>query len=239
MPSRTTYAIIPAGGIGKRMQSQNPKQFLTLFDEPILLHTVKALAKTNLISKFIIPTIDIVYTKKILNHIKDDLDIQICKAGKFRQESIYNALQEIIKTNDLPEFILIHDAVRANVKKDIVINVINKAKEKGAAVAARPVTDTLKLSHLDESGDVLIKKNVSRDLLWQTQTPQVFATDILLEAYEQAKKDHFLGTDSAGLVERINKDVYLVESPQSNLKITTPEDLELMKHYLKLEKESN
>ena len=113
---------------------------------------------------------------------------------------------------------------------------INKAKEKGAAVAARPVSDTLKLSHLDENGDVLIKKNVSRDLLWQTQTPQVFAAKILYEAYEQAKDDHFLGTDSAGLVERINKDVYLVESPQSNIKITDPEDIELVKLYMSLKK---
>ena len=70
MPNRTTYAIIPAGGIGKRMQSQNPKQFLTIFDEPILLHTVKALAKTGLIQKFIIPSVDIVYTKKILTILK-------------------------------------------------------------------------------------------------------------------------------------------------------------------------
>ena len=228
-----TYAIIPAGGIGKRMQSQNPKQFLTLFDEPILLHTVKALAKTGLIDKFIIPSVDVVYTKKILNHIKDDIDFIISKSGKTRQESITIALEELKKLDEKPAFILIHDAVRALVQEQTVIDVINKAKEKGAAVAARPVSDTLKLSHHDENDDVLIKKNVSRDLLWQTQTPQVFATDILYEAYEQAQKDHFSGTDSAGLVERINKDVYLVESPQSNIKITTQEDLELVKQYMR------
>lgn len=234
MPNRSTFAIIPSGGIGKRMQSQKPKQFLTLFDEPILLHTVNALAKTGLINKFIIPSVDIVYTKKILNHI--DVDFLICKSGKTRQESIHNALDEIKNLGEEPEFILIHDAVRALVPEQTVIDVINKAKERGAAVAARPVSDTLKLSHQDEDGDVLIKKNVSRDLLWQTQTPQVFATEILYEAYEQARKDHFLGTDSAGLVERINKDVYLVESPQSNIKITTQEDLDLVKLYMSLKK---
>jgi 2-C-methyl-D-erythritol 4-phosphate cytidylyltransferase len=231
-----TYAIIPAGGIGKRMQSQNPKQFLTLFDEPILVHTVKALAKTGLIEKFVIPSVDVVYTKKILNHIKDDIDFLICKSGKTRQESINNALDELKKLNEKPRFILIHDAVRALVQEKTVVDVINKAKEKGAAVAARPVSDTLKLSHHDDDGDTLIKKNVSRDLLWQTQTPQVFATEILYQAYEQAKKDHFMGTDSAGLVERIHKDVYLVESPQSNIKITTPEDLELVKMYMTISK---
>lgn len=236
MPNRTTFAIIPAGGIGKRMQSQNPKQFLTLFDEPILLHTVKALAKTGLIDKFFIPTVDVVYTKKILNHIKTDLDIVIVKGGKTRQDSITNALDEIKKLKLKPEFILIHDSVRVLVQEETIVSVINKAKEKGAAVAARPVSDTLKLSHTDENGEVIIKKNVSRDLLWQTQTPQVFTADILFEAYEQAQKDHFLGTDSAGLVERINKDVYLVESPQSNIKITTPEDLELVKMYMSLKK---
>lgn len=236
MPNRPTFAIIPSGGIGKRMQSQKPKQFLTLFDEPILLHTIKALSKTGFIKKFIIPSVDIVYTKKILNHLDSDIEILICKSGKTRQESINNALDEIKKLDEKPDFILIHDAVRALVQEQTVVDVINKAKEKGAAVAARPVSDTLKLSHHDENGDVLIKKNVSRDLLWQTQTPQVFATDILYEAYDQAKKDHFLGTDSAGLVERIHKDVYLVESPQSNIKITTQEDLDLVKLYMSIDK---
>ena len=137
MPNRTTFAIIPAGGIGKRMHSQNPKQFLTLFDEPILLHTVKALAKTGLIEKFFIPTVDVVYTKKILNHIKTDLDIVIVKGGKTRQDSITNALDEIKKLKLEPEFILIHDSVRVLVQEETIVSVINKAKEKGAAVAAR------------------------------------------------------------------------------------------------------
>lgn len=236
MPNRLTYAIIPAGGIGKRMQSQKAKQFLTLFDEPIIIHTIKALSKAKLIKKFVIPSLDVVYTKKILNHLESDIDFIICKSGKTRQESINNALDELKKLDDKPDFILIHDAVRALVQEKTIIDVINKAKEKGAAVAARPVSDTLKLSVHDDSGDVLIKKNVSRDLLWQTQTPQVFATDILYEAYEQAKQDHFMGTDSAGLVERINKEVYLVESPQSNIKITTPEDLDLVKMYISIGK---
>ena len=230
MADKTTYAIIPSGGIGKRMQSQKPKQFLTLFDQPILVHTLKALAKTSLIDKFIIPSVDIVYTKKILKNL--NINFELCKSGKTRQESIINALDLIRDKKENPQYLLIHDAVRALVQEETVIEVIKKAQEKGAAIAARPVTDTLKLSHHDENGEILIKKNVSRDLLWQSQTPQVFTSELLYQAYDQAQKDKFLGTDSAGLVERINGEVYLVESPQSNIKITTQEDLELVKHYM-------
>lgn len=231
MKKDSIIAIIPAGGIGKRMNSQKPKQFLTLYDKPILVHTIRTLALTKLIDKFIIPTVDMVYTKKIIKSYLEDIDVTICKGGKTRQESIFNGLKEMKKLEYKHKFVLIHDAVRALVKKETIEAVINKAQESGAAIAAQMVTDTLKLSYSNKE-NVLIKKNVPRDNMWQAQTPQVFETKILLESYQQAKKDHYIGTDSASLVERIGIEVYLVESPSSNIKITTPDDLELAKIYL-------
>lgn len=231
------HAIIPAGGIGKRMQSQKPKQFLTLDGQPVLLITIKALAETGLISRFFVPTIDIVYTKKIIKSNLPDLDIVVCKSGKTRQESVDNALQEIKKSDQDPDFILIHDSVRPLTQRKTIENVIAKARLTGGAVAARPVTDTLKLSY-QEGDDHLIKKNVSRDHMWQTQTPQIFKAETIFNAYQKAKEDYFLGTDTAGLVERLGGEVHLVRSLQSNIKITNPEDLELAKMYLKLKDES-
>jgi 2-C-methyl-D-erythritol 4-phosphate cytidylyltransferase len=224
-------AIIPAGGIGKRMKSQKPKQFLTLNDEPIILITIRALAETGLVSKIIIPTIDLVYTKKIIKMAHADLDIHVCKGGKTRQESIHNGLDYIKETDWNPEYILIHDAVRALVRKRTIERVIAKAKETGAAIVARPITDTIKLAYKDGKND-LIKKNVSRDNMWSTQTPQVFKADLLIEAYNQARQDHFTGTDSASLVERLNHPICLIEGYPSNIKITNPEDLDLAKLYL-------
>ncbi len=236
MAKDALYAIIPAGGIGKRMQSQKPKQFLTIDGEPILCKTLKTLAETGLFSKFIIPSIDVVYTKKIIKSSLPDLEgVIVIKGGKNRQESIYNGMELLQDDNDLPEFILIHDAVRALVKKETIQAVIERAKLTGAAIAARPVTDTIKLSHM-KGNDIVIKKNISRDFMWLAQTPQVFKSDMLMQAYAAAKQDHFIGTDSAGLVERLGIDVHIVESLPSNIKITTPEDLELAILYFRSQK---
>ena len=236
MAKDALYAIIPAGGIGKRMQSQKPKQFLTIDNEPILCKTLKTLADTGLFSKFIIPTIDVVYTKKIIKSSLPDLqNVIVIKGGTNRQESIDIGLQLIKDEELLPEFVLIHDAVRALVKKETIQAVIQKAQLTGAAIAARPVTDTIKLSHM-KGNEVVIKKNISRDFMWLAQTPQVFRTEMLIEAYVLAKRDHFIGTDSAGLVERLGIDVHIVESLPSNIKITTPEDLELAILYFRSQK---
>lgn len=226
-------AIIPAGGIGKRMKSQKPKQFMTLNGEPIIAITIRALASTGLVRKFIIPSVDLVYTKKILQERHPELEIQVCKGGKTRQESVHAGLDCMKEAGWDPNYILIHDAVRALVRKRTVERVISKAEETGAAIVARPVVDTLKLAQT-EGAEHIVKKNVSRDHLWYTQTPQVFKADILIEAYEKAREDHFTGTDSASLIERLGHDIHIVEGYPSNIKITTSEDLELAKLYFQL-----
>lgn len=223
-------AIIPAGGIGKRMNNQKPKQFLTLNDEPIISITIRALADAGLVSRIIIPTVDLVYTKKLVKNSHPDLEIIVCKGGKTRQESIHNGLEALKETDWNPDYILIHDAVRALVRKETVERVIAKAKETGAAIVARPVADTLKLSY-SKGNENLVKKNVPRDQMWYTQTPQVFKASLLIAAYEKAREEHFTGTDSSSLVERLDCDISLVEGYPSNIKITTPEDLELAKLY--------
>jgi 2-C-methyl-D-erythritol 4-phosphate cytidylyltransferase len=229
-------AIIPSGGVGKRMMSNEPKQFMTINGEPILLITIRALISTGLIKDFIIPTVDIVYTRKILKSAFPDREFHICKGGSTRQDSVHNGIKEMIKLNLNPGLVLIHDAVRALVQKETVLAVIEGAKLSGAAIAARPVTDTLKLGYTNDKGENFIKKNVSRDLLWIAQTPQVFKKDILINAYNKAKDEHFIGTDSAGLVERLGHEIRLVPGLPSNIKITTPEDLELAQMYLAMRK---
>ncbi|MDD9897622.1 MAG: 2-C-methyl-D-erythritol 4-phosphate cytidylyltransferase [Candidatus Melainabacteria bacterium] len=226
-------AIIPAGGIGKRMKSQKPKQFMTLDDEPIIAITIRALASTGLVNKFIVPTVDLIYTRKILQDRHPELEILVCKGCKTRQDSIYNGLDCMKEAGWDPDYILVHDAVRALLRKSTVERVINKAKETGAAIVARPVVDSLKLGH-PEADSNIVKKTVSRDHLWYTQTPQVFKAETMIAAYERAREDHFQGTDSAGLVERLQQEIHIVEGYPSNIKITTSEDLELAKLYFQL-----
>jgi 2-C-methyl-D-erythritol 4-phosphate cytidylyltransferase len=224
------YAIIPAGGVGRRMNNRKPKQFLMLKDKPILFRTITNLNNSKLISKFIIPSVDKVMTRKLLDKPElSDTDVHIIKSGKTRQQSILNGLELIIKGElEKPDFILIHDAVRALVESYTIKEVIEAAQKHGAAIAATPIFDSLKLSYPENAkGETLIKKTVSREHMWQAQTPQVFKTDEIIDAYLKAKADHYEGTDSASLFERLGKEVSLVSSPRTNIKITTPYDLEL------------
>ena len=221
------FAVIPAGGMGTRMNSRKPKQFLTIFDQPILAVTIRALANTGLFSKFIIPSIDIVMTKKLVEQKLPDLDISIVKSGKTRQMSVHSGLDFIKSLDEQPDLILVHDAVRVLITKETINKVVDKAIETGAAIASNRIYDTLKLSQSEADEDILIKKNISRENMWQAQTPQVFKSEIILSAYDKAKNDHFEGTDSASLVERLGIPIHLVETTRFNFKITTPEDLEI------------
>jgi 2-C-methyl-D-erythritol 4-phosphate cytidylyltransferase len=230
--NKSITAIIPAAGMGKRMKNQRPKQFLLLNDEPILIITLRKLLSTALITKFIIPTIDMVYTRKIISSTFPEMNVEIIKGGKTRQESVHLGLQTI-KESPLPDLILVHDSVRALVLESTIREVIDRASQTGAAIAARMVTDSIKQSGLDPSGEIVIRKNISRENLWLAQTPQVFKSEIIIEAYEKAAQEQFWGTDSSSLVERIPCTISLVESPASNIKITTPEDLKLAENYTK------
>lgn len=223
------YAIVPAGGIGKRMNSRQPKQFLSLNSEPILSITLRALAKSRYISKFIIPTIDIVYTRKIIASYCPDIDVEIIKGGKTRQDSIHEGIK-LLET-DKPDLILIHDAVRALILPETIDAVIEAAAKHGAATAASPISDTLKLAS-EINGESYIRKNISRENMWAMQTPQVFKTELLIAAYAKAFAEDFIATDTTALLERSQTPVALVRSPNSNIKITTPEDLKIAESYL-------
>ncbi len=164
MSSEQVQAIIPAGGIGKRMKNQQPKQFLTLDGQPILCITLRALAESKQISKFIVPSVDIVYTRRIIASYCPNIEVEVIKGGSTRQESVYNGLQTIINSGTEPNYVLVHDAVRALIRAETVKAVIDAAKKYGSATAANQVTDTLKLAY-EGNGHEFIRKNGSRDFM--------------------------------------------------------------------------
>lgn len=222
-------AIVPAGGIGSRMNSTQPKQFIEINSKPILIITLETLIKTGFFEKIIISTIDIDYTKEIIQKFLKNHEnlLMVCNGGKTRQESVYRALQEAEKFAIESEFTLVHDAVRALVSPETISQVIDKAIETNAATAARPVTDTLKLAR-EKNSNYVIEKNISRENIWAMQTPQVFKTSLLKKAHQKAHAENFSGTDCCALVERLGQEVYLVESPLTNIKITTPDDIKFV-----------
>jgi 2-C-methyl-D-erythritol 4-phosphate cytidylyltransferase len=142
--------------------------------------------------------------------------LEVVAGGADRQESVWRALQRV---PDGARWIVVHDAVRPFVTGALVERV-RAAAARGAATCGIPVRETVK-----RVKDGAIEATVERQGLWLTQTPQVFARDLLWEAHEKARRDGFAGTDDAVLVERLGTTVAMVPGLAQNLKITTPEDL--------------
>ncbi len=137
--------------------------------------------------------------------------------GETRQESCARGLAAVGDA----DIVLVHDGARPLVSARVIAEVIREAQEHGAAVAAVPATDTIKLAREDR----FVLDTLPRERLWQMQTPQGFRTHIFRQAHEAARRDHFLGTDDAMLVERLGHRVKLVEGDYANIKITTAQDV--------------
>ncbi|SHH75445.1 2-C-methyl-D-erythritol 4-phosphate cytidylyltransferase [Caloranaerobacter azorensis DSM 13643] len=213
--------IVPAAGMGKRMNSKINKQFIKIKDIPVLARTLMEFNKCDYIDEIIVVTrydeIDFCQ-KEIIDKYKLDKVKKVIQGGKERQDSVYNGLKEVNKKSDI---VLIHDGARPFVKRNIIEENIKFALEYGACVTGVPVKDTIK--KVDLNGEIISTPN--RKELWAIQTPQTFRYDLILKAYEKAKLDNFLGTDDSMLVERIGYKVKIVMGDYSNIKITTPEDL--------------
>ena len=213
-----TYAIVPAGGHGARMGSRRPKQYLRLGQAPILVATLKALARARSIAGIVVavPEAQVAVTRRLLARARVPKILDVVAGGADRQESVWRGLQR------LPEdarVVVVHDAVRPFITADLVERV-RAAGAGGAATCGTPVRDTVK-----RVTDGAVESTIPRQGLWLTQTPQAFTRDLLWEAHDKARRDGFAGTDDAVLVERLGMPVAMVPGLAQNLKITTPEDL--------------
>ncbi|MFH1137024.1 MAG: 2-C-methyl-D-erythritol 4-phosphate cytidylyltransferase [Pseudomonadota bacterium] len=220
--SGTAAAIIPAGGAGQRFGPCQPKQFVELAGWPVLAHTLARFDQISAVDQVVIaipPHLLEQTRSRILEPFGFGDKHILVAGGATRQESVYLGFMAL---GDDVDLVVVHDAVRPLVKASVIEDVIEKAREKGAAIAAVPVRDTLKRV---EHG--VIQGTLDRSLVWQAQTPQAFRRDILAEALAAAKRDGFQGTDEAALVERLGYPVYVVQGAPDNLKITMPEDLVL------------
>lgn len=226
--SKFVTAIIAAAGMGKRMNMNINKQFLSIGNIPVLAHTIKKLEKSRYIDFLIIiiKETDILYLSDIINRFKINLDYKIVYGGKERQDSIYNGLINMPKDTGI---VLTHDGARPFVSVEKVDEAIEKVEETGACVLANKVKDTIKVSLDGKTVDY----TPNRDMLWQVQTPQVFETQILLKAYNQAYSEDYYGTDDCSLVEKTGIKVKLINNSYDNIKITTKEDLHIAKTLIK------
>jgi len=230
-------AILPAAGMGTRMGGDTPKQFLELDGAPILLHTLRRLASCEAITEIILAARadEIEKLEARCRVEKFRQPVRVVKGGVTRQESVAAALAVVADDVDL---VAVHDAVRPFVTREQVARVIEEARKCGAAILGIPAMDTVKeVKRGSLPEDVaLITGTIPRERVVLAQTPQVFRTALLREAFAKAAADEVNASDEAGLVERLGHDVHVVHGTEGNIKITKPSDMELARFYLDLER---
>jgi len=216
--------IVPAAGRGDRMgKTPVKKQFLHLGGLPIIVRTLLAFQNTPDVEQIVcaVAAEDISLFHSFISEHGLTKVGRVIPGGLHRQDSVGAALLALDSKTRPDDIILVHDAVRPFVSGEVIHRVISAARQFGAAVAACPVTDSLK----QVGPDRMIQKSVSREALWAVQTPQGFKMSALFAAYQKASHDGFYGTDEAALVTHFGRPVCCVEGEIDNIKITTPADL--------------
>lgn len=212
--------VIPAAGQGKRMGAGRNKQFIELDGKPLLAWTLSVFQEDDWCERIVIAvnpseTDDI---KDIVASYGITKTTNITAGGAERQDSVYEGLKKI----DTESIVLIHDGARPLVTIDAIHRVVIQANQRGAAVLAVPVKDTIK-----KAAGGIIAETLKRSSLWAVQTPQAFRLSLIKKAHEQAQKQTLSGTDDASLVERLGCPVSIVNGDYQNIKLTTPDDLQL------------
>lgn len=220
-------AIVLAAGNGSRMKSETKKQFMEIEGKPIVCYSLEAFEKSMVDQIILVTNQDALnYCKKeIVDRYDYSKVTDVVAGGSERYESVYNGLKKVTG-----EIVLIHDGARPLVNDFIIEKSIKGAKEYQCCVVGVPVKDTIKV--VGESK--VIEETPDRSKLWSTQTPQAFQTSIVKEAYEKMMSDSQEGiTDDAMVVEKYSEhQVYFVEGEYSNIKVTTPEDISVVKGLL-------
>jgi len=222
-------ALIPAAGQGKRMGSERPKAFISLGALPILAHTLQkfeACPQVDEIIPLVPPGEGVTWTREIVSRHGLQKVFQIMPGGAERQESVFIGLKAI---REKAGAVIIHDGARPFVTIDLIQRSLSEARRFRAVAVALPASETTK----EVDGENIVLRTVDRRQLWLMQTPQSFDYNLILRAHEEARRDGFVGTDDASLVERLGVPVKIIEGSRLNFKITTPEDLVLAEAILK------
>lgn len=217
--------LIPAAGMGRRMEARVNKQFLELAGKPILAHTLERFDRHPLIEHIypILPTDETDYCRtQIIEKFAFSKVRRLVPGGAERQDSVRNGLRALKEDGlDQPErIVLVHDGARPLFNAALLPELIATIAEQGACIVAAPAKDTIK-----EVDGGLIRATPERQRLWQAQTPQGFRYALFVEAFRRADEVGFLGTDDASLVERLGRPVAVLAGDYRNIKVTTPEDL--------------
>jgi len=229
------WAIVPAAGIGKRMSSDIPKQYLAILGKTILEHTIERLLAVKKITGVLVCISHNDQHWKNLAITKKP-SVESVEGGVERMHSVYNALNYLVenhfsKNNNshANPFVLVHDAVRPCVSVlDIEKLIENLSEDEVGGLLATPAVDTLK--RVNEQGRVV--ETISRENCWRAQTPQMFRLGLLKKSIELQLNRKQVVSDEAGAMEAAGFQPKIVEGSQENIKLTLPSDLPLLEGIL-------
>ncbi len=208
------------------------KQHIDILGKSVVLRTIEKFVEAKSIDEIILVIIQAeedYYKRHVLSQIRTSKPIKLIYGGTERADSCYNG---ILATDERADIVLIHDGVRPFVKVSEIDAVIESAKQNGAAVLAVKSKDTIKIAP-----NRIVEHTPERATLYLTQTPQGFERKTLIEAYRSLndRKDGFMPTDDASVVEKYGKSVHIVEGSYENIKITTLSDILLAEAILRTE----
>ncbi len=220
-------ALIIAGGVGARMNQDIPKQFINVYDKPVIIYTLEAFQKHPNIDAIEVVCLD--GWHDILRAYSKQFGItkleNIVSGGSVGQESIRNGLFDIAtRHNDPDDIVLIHDAIRPMVSSDIISDNIRVCRQYGNAITVIPCTAAM----LKTADGLVSDTTIPRDNLKSTQTPQTFFLQEIVEAHKEALKRGITNSiASCTMYIELGKPVYMSIGSEKNLKLTTSEDIEI------------
>lgn len=225
--SADVLAIVVAGGAGARFGGEVPKQFLPLAGRPMVRWAIEPFLKHPSITRVTL-VVPLAYADAPPDWLVQlrRRGLTIVPGGAERTDSVRHGLETVDGRVDR---VMVHDGARPLVTPEIITRVLDAVRAGRGAIAARPITDTVKAAG---EGDRIVR-TVDRTGLWRAETPQAFPREMLTNAHRRAVADGITGSDCASLCERYGSEIVLVRIDEPNLKITSPADLELAEAWLK------
>ena len=211
-------AIIPAGGTSSRFGNTN-KLLEKINDKEVIRYTVEAFLNANVDKITICANVSII--DELQKIFREYNNIDVIEGGATRQESVYKGLK-----HSKSDYVLIHDGARPMITTDLINQAIEMVKDKKALTVATKTIDTIK-----EVVEGKIIRTIDRSKLYNTQTPQAFEYNLIKNAHEKLIGQNF--TDDAGMLEELGYDVYILNGSYKNIKITTQNDIDIAKIYLR------
>ena len=212
-------AVLPAGGLGKRMGGNIPKQLMLLGGKPVYRYCLETFLNMDEIAEVVmaVPADWKDHFEKDFSHPK----LKIVVGGAERWQSVENGVNALTSN---AEYALVHDVARPFISEEIIRNVCNTLITKGSCLVAKPAVDTIKIAK-----DGKVETTIDRNTVWLAQTPQAASIALLKKLYARiaAEPLNFTPTDEASILEHFGENVYIVKGNAANDKLTTPEDFEI------------